>query len=172
MPSKVWGAYVIEFASTMMMFFGMIVAVIVGIGAVLNDSSPSLNTFWRSRPIRPDLMFWTQFAVGGAVLLLTFGLPVQALALLSEAQPSGELEPYMLAALMLCAFALAVGFTAVTRHAIYSAILALGGALAAFVFAAEKITIPAMGNAFLLTVALTATLVGWVCFRNDWALRS
>jgi hypothetical protein len=170
-PNPLTFRIVCEFVSAMMIFFGVLVAVIVGIGVMLNDLGPSLNTFWRSRPMRPDQVFWTQYAVGGGVLLAAFALPSGLLiAFMVERYTEDAFE--LMAAFMFSAYALAVGCTAVTRHAIYSAILALGGSIGAVVVVEEKIDSVFWGNAILLAIAVGATLIAWVAFRKDWALRS
>ncbi len=53
--------YAVELVGILTSTIGLLVALVVGIGMILTDVSPPLNTFWRSRPINPDLWFWTKF---------------------------------------------------------------------------------------------------------------
>ena len=43
---------------------GFGIAMIVGIGVCLQDVTPGINSFWRSRPINPDAWFWTKYITG------------------------------------------------------------------------------------------------------------
>ena len=52
-----------------MFVVAMLWAIVVGSGLYSADLSPGLGTFWRSRPISPDLWFWTKFLVGLAAVL-------------------------------------------------------------------------------------------------------
>ena len=39
---------------------GFFIVIVAGIGVLLDDLKPGLHTFWRSRPINPDLWFWAE----------------------------------------------------------------------------------------------------------------
>jgi hypothetical protein len=56
LPSSIW-------------FVAMLWAVVVGSGLYSADLSTGLGAFWRSRPISPDLWFWTKFVVGLAAVV-------------------------------------------------------------------------------------------------------
>jgi hypothetical protein len=56
LPSSIW-------------FVATLWAVVVGSGLYAADLSTGLGAFWRSRPISPDLWFWTKFVVGLAAVL-------------------------------------------------------------------------------------------------------
>ena len=71
LPSSIW-------------FVAMLWAVVVGSGLYSADLSSGLGAFWRSRPISPDLWFWTKFVVGlaavvgvldGATILISWNSP-------------------------------------------------------------------------------------------------
>ena len=62
----------------------MLWAIVVGSGVYSADLSSGLGAFWRSRPISPDLWFWTKFVVGlaavvgvldGATILISWKTP-------------------------------------------------------------------------------------------------
>jgi hypothetical protein len=55
-PSYVW-------------FVAMLWAVVVGSGLYSADLGSRLGAFWRSRPISPELWFWTKFVVGLAAVV-------------------------------------------------------------------------------------------------------
>ena len=50
-------------------FVAMLWAVVVGSGLYSADLGSGLGAFWRSRPISPDLWFWTKFVVGLAAVV-------------------------------------------------------------------------------------------------------
>jgi hypothetical protein len=52
-----------------MFVVAMLWAVVVGSGLYSADLSTGLGAFWRSRPISPDLWFWTKFVVGLAAVV-------------------------------------------------------------------------------------------------------
>jgi hypothetical protein len=56
LPSSIW-------------YVAMLWSVVVGSGLYSADLSTSLGAFWRSRPISPDLWFWTKFVVGLAAVV-------------------------------------------------------------------------------------------------------
>jgi hypothetical protein len=52
-----------------MFVVAMLWAMVVGSGLYSADLSSGVGAFWRSRPISPDLWFWTKFVVGLAAVL-------------------------------------------------------------------------------------------------------
>ncbi len=71
-----------------MFVVAMLWAIVVGSGLYSADLSTGLGAFWRSRPISPDLWFWTKFAVGlaavvgvldGATILISWRSPREAM---------------------------------------------------------------------------------------------
>jgi hypothetical protein len=52
-----------------MSIVGMLWPVVVGSGLYSADLGSGLGAFWRSRPISPDLWFWTKFVVGLAAVV-------------------------------------------------------------------------------------------------------
>ncbi len=67
-----------------MFVVAMLWAIVVGSGLYSADLSSGLGAFWRSRPISPDLWFWTKFVVGlvavvgvldGATILISWKSP-------------------------------------------------------------------------------------------------
>jgi hypothetical protein len=126
--------------------FGMVVAMIVGIGVFLHDTGPGLNTFWRSRPIRPNLWFWTKFTSGLAIALAAIYGPIVLFAVLFAlpgsfifvTSPDIELanavnllresfDPVILVfpTITIATFAAAAAMTCLVRNAVYAAILSI-----------------------------------------------
>ena len=52
----------LEYFAVLSFSIGLAVAMIVGIGVFLYDVGPGLSSFWRSRPINPNLWFWIKFS--------------------------------------------------------------------------------------------------------------
>ncbi|HEY2412415.1 MAG TPA: hypothetical protein VGI40_09245 [Pirellulaceae bacterium] len=54
---------------------GFVLALLVGVGAVIGDVQPGVNTFWRSRPISPRAWYWTNYGVGLVTMVLAVEIP-------------------------------------------------------------------------------------------------
>ena len=67
-------SYTVDLLVTITAMIGLLVALIVGIGMFDQDLGPRLNDFWRSRPIHPDLWFWTKYLAGLSILGLALVL--------------------------------------------------------------------------------------------------
>jgi hypothetical protein len=131
-------------------------AIIGGIGAFFYDVRPRLNEFWRSRPINPDLWFWSKFlsgltivlaAIYGPIVLIVlshiialivspdFELPLLINRLAVSYEPALLLFPVITIAL----FAAAAAMICLVRNAVYAAILCI--AVVSFGFVATAISI-------------------------------
>ena len=177
-----------EIYATVSISLGFCIALVAGIGIVLQELIPQLNNFWRSRPINPDLWFWTKFATGLAVVVLAIYVP---LALLTEFGTSGfvDREAILLCpALHVAAFAAAVAMTCLVRHAIYAAVLSIGvigfsivvaAGIAWIATAVRSGTLPEWQEP-TTTIVLSGlvgcfvfgTLLAWLAARNDWGQKS
>jgi ABC-type transport system involved in multi-copper enzyme maturation permease subunit len=104
---------------------GMAIAIVIGIGAFLNDVRPGINTFWRSRPINPDMAFWTKFGCGLAILLASIYAPILFLAWRGGRIYSLESGTYFYPVIHVTLFAAAVAMTCLVRNAVYAAILSI-----------------------------------------------
>lgn len=110
------------------MVIGSFVAIVVGIGVCLGDTGPGLNTFWRSRPIKAGLWFWTKYVTGMLVLLAALYCPLLATVFVLHPAPERILfqNGYQIMPLAHVAiFAAAVMTTCLVRHAVYAAILSI-----------------------------------------------
>jgi hypothetical protein len=68
-PAYSFGASVLMNLPSSMWFIAMLWAVVVGSGLYAADLGTGLGAFWRSRPISPNLWFWTKFVVGLAAVV-------------------------------------------------------------------------------------------------------
>lgn len=156
---------------------GTCLALVAGIGVALADSESRVSDFWRSRPISPDLWFWTKFTTGLVLLFAMLYLPAAALAVLFN--PEGvrgllRVEFSFVPALHAALFATSLALTCLLRQAIYAAVLAIAviylGLLPAYVVWGEEMA-PEVVAISLLAVAALATLAGWLSVRNEWGRR-
>jgi hypothetical protein len=174
-----------QLLTTVTVMLGFAVALVGGVGIFLNDLSPRLNTFWRSRPIHPDAWFWTKFLSGGAILYISFCVPLLDAVFVDS--------PVRLSALVLIPLAVyssAVATTALVRQAVYAAILSIpliyfGLTIVWLVLhgAAYVNLIPWPRNSFFepsvieLAVGMTITIaistsMAWLAVRYDWGWKN
>lgn len=172
--------------------FGFFIALVAGIGVALQDVGSRLNTFWRSRPIQPDLWFWTKFATGLIIVLASIYVPIGLFAAFGETSLDDTKYPdtLMIAAAQVAVFAAAVMVTCLVRQAVYAAILSIAAvylgvlvsqlALVAArytgliywdrAFWSEPTRNEIMGG--LLTTFFVCAIVAWLAMRNDWGRAS
>jgi hypothetical protein len=176
----------------MSVFLGFFVALVAGIGVCLNDVSPSINTFWRSRPIPPDLWFWVKFVTGLLVVLTSIYLPIGVLMAFHVTALANWNFPdaYLFPAVHLAVFSAAVAMTCLVRQAVYAAILSIAvvyvGTIVGIgvtLLAAILNLVPfdvsrwydpttlQIGFGLLLTFVAT-TIVAWLATRYDWGKKS
>ena len=173
---------------------GFFVAVVVGIGVCLNDVSPNINAFWRSRPINADLWFWTKFGTGLGVLLASVYVPVLIVVFMLHPEPLTFLfdpDSLVMPVVQIAVFAAAVMTTSLVRQAVYAAILSLAtvylGVICGLLlwWTAGQIgwvtldyrhplepesNLPAALGLVLST--LVSTILAWLAVRNDWGRKS
>lgn len=175
---------------------GFFVALVIGIGVVLPDITPQANAFWRSRPIDPNLWFWTKFATGLLVLTAIIGVPFLLVTGLGTELPyENALGPFLIVTVVyLAVYAAAVAMTCLVRHAVYAAILGMGSIMMFIVVAwcirmipvwfgitggAKKVDIvfaedPEVSVAVIGIVAcfVINTFLAWQATQRDWGLKS
>ena len=113
---------------TVATIFGFFIALVAGIGVSLNDLSPGLNTFWRSRPIRTSMWFWTKFITGLIIVMAAIYAPIGLIAAVGDTSVTANVtypDVYMLPAMQIALFSAAVMVTCLVRQAVYSAILSI-----------------------------------------------
>jgi hypothetical protein len=182
-----------EIYNAIAVVLGFVMAMVIGIGVCFYDVQPQLNTFWRSRPIQPDLWFWCKYITGLTVLLTAIYAPMFIIRALGDASGMEKFnfpDVYTLPISHAAVFAAAVAMTCLVRNAIYAAILSisfmyLGVLLAycAWVLAAlfgwatpnRRIwwepTMVQLATG-LLTSIVISTITAWLAMRNDWGRKS
>jgi hypothetical protein len=168
---------------------GCVVALVAGIGVSLQDLTPQLNTFWRSRPINPSLWFVAKFVTGLIVVMTAIYVPVFVIDRLRDI--GADLELFLFApALHSAVYTAAVAVTCLVRHAVYAAVLSIG-LLVAIASAAAlggrivELSGLASGSSLTDEVAILilivsafaaciigGTIVGWLAMLNDWGWKA
>ncbi len=170
--------------------FGFFVALVAGIGVCLNDVSPNINQFWRSRPIQPDVWFWVKFVTGIAMVIVSIYGPILLLGAIglpvfrTVEYPAVLLIPMMQVAV----FAAAVATICLVRRAVYAAILSI---VVVYLGALLGVTICLLSDwlrsrpvdffsdpgplrvAIGLAIGFTiSTLLAWLATRHDWGRKT
>jgi hypothetical protein len=150
---------------------GFLLAILVGVGAVVGDVQPAVNIFWRSRPISPAAWYWTKYALGVATLLVAIELPLLLLNR-GPSDPSDFMDRglFWLMLLWNATFSFALTATCLVRLPAHAAVLAIGttGILYAALEATFGSFMPGepgaplaiLVPAFLIAFALS-TFAGW-----------
>lgn len=177
------------------MTLGFCIALVVGIGTVLPEVSPQLNTFWRSRPINASLWYWVKFATGLAILTATIIAPFVLITSVGSHSHRMLQGAAVVVAVCFAIYSAAMLMTLIVRHAVYAAILSLG-LLTLYVGLAwvawmtprwlgwvnvpdyeERLSNGSVGWSVVLMIAVVAcfvisALLGWLAMRNDWGVKS
>ena len=172
-------------------WLGTAITLITGIGICFHDVVPQVNTFWRSRPIDPNLWFWSKYATGLAVLLCILDLPIlTVLTAIQYGSARFQASVLMSIAAQLALFAAAVATTCLVRHAVYSAILSIPlmfvGLAVVWIVAKAAATVgwtdhmpetfddlsPSQFTVGYLLTFIACTLLGWLAIRYDWGRKS
>jgi hypothetical protein len=169
---------------------GLLIALVVGIGVMLFDLSPALNTFWRSRPINPDLWYWTKVFTGLLVIVVALYLPLLITVSLRHGESVRQAfsieEVVTFPAITIGIYVSAVLMTCLVRQAIYAAILSIGalylsffimiGIERALTLPSDRITweeITVGESAMVIATSIAAfTILAWLALRNDWGRKS
>jgi hypothetical protein len=179
------------------LYLGGIATLVIGIGVFLRDLEPELNSFWRSRPIPPDRWFWTRFASGLAVILLTILLPVLVVSFgaIARNTPAEDIRQGTMmfghaVPILVATYAIAAGATCLLRRAMFAALVTLAatyfGALAvvaAYVvvrcFTTHQWTLDRFDSVDtpvwifgLVFDTLFGTLLAWLAVRYDWGRKN
>jgi hypothetical protein len=177
-------------------YVGFVVTLTIGIGVFLNDLSPKLNTFWRSRPIDPNRWFWVRFCTVPIILIATFALPGMIAAwwasFPTDAKPySPWAGVFTAVSTYVALYATSIALTCLVRRPIYAAVLSIGALVMPYLIiwnlwlGAARYGIveaprsgpvdslpPTAAFAVLGLVAFSAMLTGWLAVRNDWGRKS
>ena len=184
----------VELYASVTVALGLFITLVVGIGVSLYDVGPQLNTFWRSRPINPDLWFWTKFVTGLLVVFVSLYLPLAVLAWTAAPDEFWRdmlhSETMIFPAITIAIYISAVTMTCLVRHAVYAAILSIAtmyiGPLLVeagmacvnwLVWRQEPKPFFESANGPLMIAAMCAVMmgvliVGWLAVRYDWGRTS
>jgi hypothetical protein len=110
----------IELIALITMTFGFAIAMVIGVGVSHSDMTPKVNAFWRSRPINPDLWFWTKALTALAVLVVVLYVPFMALVSQSNRIGVNTLDGRIVVLVHLAVFAAAMAMSCLVRHAVYA----------------------------------------------------
>lgn len=106
---------------------GFVLAVLVGVGAVIGDLQAGVNAFWRSRPIPPQSWYWTKYLIGLATIFIAIEIP-SLMCVGSMILDVKELHSPLLWLLIWNAtFSFALTATCLVRQPAHAGILAIGG---------------------------------------------
>lgn len=173
-------------AATIWMIVGVMVAVVAGVGVFLDDLSPNLNGFWRSRPIKIGQWFFVKYVVGLLVTIVTIAVPLVAAALYAWLAPDGlsvsnlrdEVDVRQFALLggvgQVVVYNYAIAAIVLLRRPIHAAFTAIAVALVTWVSSAmiAEIFFRSSQGIVILTLVgclMLATFVGaWLAMKNDW----
>ena len=153
---------------------GVLVALVAGIGVLLEDYSPGVNNFWRSRPINVHLWFAVKYLTGLLVLVISFG----SILLLANSLSGWELgsgwDAGVVALYFIGCYTLALCSFALVRQPIYAVILAMvAPSLAAMVYSffaylfGWQPTDLRVLAAILIGLA-SAIVLAWQAVVRDW----
>lgn len=105
---------------------GILVTLVSGVGVLLEDYQPKVNTFWRSRPINPHLWFATKYLTGIIVLAAAFGpLPI-ALNWASGWRYASPQETLGVILFFVAVYTSSLTAYALVRQPVYAVILGIG----------------------------------------------
>ncbi|MEZ6073091.1 MAG: hypothetical protein R3C10_23200 [Pirellulales bacterium] len=143
---------------------GMFVVAAAGVGSFDADLRPKLHTFWRSRPIPPNLWFWTKLLTG--LVLVTAGvyLPVGYGVLTSD---KSLYRGFFAVAVPfhLLGFSSAVVAICMLRQPIYAAILSIGASASVALLVEEKVPTDGWKAACIATLVVLNVAIAWAAVR-------
>ena len=124
--------------------FGVLVALVVGIGTFVADLQPQRLAFWRSRPISVSQWFWIKFVTSAVAIVACLQGPVLmahgcTLLVLDDAAvfwrenyslgTVWDVYLFVMPLVHLTVFSIAVCITCLVRQTVYAGILAFGAVL-------------------------------------------
>lgn len=180
----------IQLINTLTGTFGFLIAMIIGVSVFSGEVSPGLNTFWRSRPIPPNLWFWTKFLSALAITIAAIYLPILIVVGLDGLLVDPDMNVIRMS--QMAVFAAAVLMICLVRQVVYAAILSIAvvylGVVTAAIVHGLSLLIRGRGwpngvrdifdlsdaqlviSLFLTFVA--CTLIAWLAIRNDWGQKA
>lgn len=105
---------------------GFVLAILIGVGTVAADLQPSVNTFWRSRPISASAWYWTKYWLGMTAILVTIAAPTLITLPYTGGTDITDKGLFWSVLLWAVAFSLALTMTCLFRQALRASILTVG----------------------------------------------
>jgi hypothetical protein len=154
---------------------GFVLAVLVGVGAVIGDVQGGVNTFWRSRPISAQSWYWTKYGIGLATILLAIEVPFW----LTSGSAPGFIDSrgalwWPLTWNVVFSFALTA--TCLVRQPAQAAILAIGAAgilyalveaiFGSFAFGESSTPLAILASVFAAALVGSTLLGAWAAERD------
>ncbi|WP_148073012.1 hypothetical protein [Bythopirellula goksoeyrii] len=155
---------------------GFFVILVAGIGAYLEDLSPRVNNFWRSRPVNINLWFVVKYVVGLTVLALAFGSLLTP-AYWLEIHPAADRIYWFIMAAFFATYSLALLYTismasyCLLRQPIYAAVLTFGLLFGGIVLVRWLFYDTSQSILFFTTlfVALVSAItIAYLAVKHDW----
>lgn len=164
------------------MMIGGLVSIVSGIGLWLDDLRPEIHSFWRSRPISPDLWFAVKFASSAVITIATLALPslliYYAVAMLTG-RPTISLyasddwsTPVVIGLLLQFGFfCVASAFMATIRRPMVAALLTilLAGIVTFGLIGPLALEVAGIAAA-VAAISCIAIAGSWLCVRYDWSI--
>jgi hypothetical protein len=165
------------------MTVGVMVSVVAGVGVFLEDLSPGLNAFWRSRPINTSQWFIVKYFVGLFVTIAFYAwvAPDE----ISTLNMRSNEEIRIVAAIgglgQIVVYNCAIAAIVLLRRPIHAAFAAIVVALGCLMFSAMlaySMPLSKMGAEveavmalFVVCFGLTAVALAWFAVKRDWGWR-
>jgi hypothetical protein len=179
-------------AAIVWMIVGVMVAVVAGVGVFLDDLSPGLNGFWRSRPIQSGQWFIVKYVVGLLVTIVTLAVPLVAVVLyvwvapdaLANASIRDNLEVRNFVAIggfgQVAVYNCAIAAIILLRRPIHAAFTAIVAALLTWVFPAlmtEILAVPGGSQEVVILVfigyaVVAVFIIAWMAVKHDWGWKT
>jgi hypothetical protein len=175
------------------MTVGLMVSVVAGVGVFLEDLSPGLNNFWRSRPINTSQWFVVKYSVGLLITTVTLAVPMLAIAFYAWVAPDEistlnmrSNEEIRITAVIgglgqIVVYNCAIAAIVLLRRPIHAAFAAIVVALGCLMFSAMlaySMPLSKMGAEveavmalFVAFLGLMAVALAWFAVKHDWGWR-
>lgn len=172
----------LEMSIPVWMMVGSLVSIVSGIGLWLDDLRPELHSFWRSRPVSPDLWFAVKFASSAVITIGTLALPslliFYAVAMLIG-RPAFSMyasedwsTPVAIGLLSQFGFfCVAAALMATVRRPMVAALLTILLAVIVIFGMMGPLALEVAGiAAAVAAITCIAIAINWLSVRYDWAI--
>ena len=174
----------LEMSIPVWIMVGGLISIVSGIGLWLDDLRPEIHSFWRSRPISPDLWFAVKFASSVVITIATLALPSlliyyavsmltgrPMIRMISLDATDDWSTPVVIGLLSQFGFfCVAAALMATVRRPMIAALLTiLLAAIVAFGMIAPLALEVAGIAAAIAAISCIAIAINWLSVHHDWA---